>query len=68
MTLHIGLLLEDDSSQVQQAVAARLADLWQELGVQAPPLHFTDWQVPPLGAKRRRVQMLSAPEGLLCTF
>ena len=68
MTLHIGLLLEDDSSQVQQAVAARLADLWQELGVQAPTLHFTDWQVPPLGAKRRRVQMLSAPEGLLCTF
>ena len=68
MTLHIGLLVDGDTTQTQQAVAGRLAALWQELGVQAPGLHFTAWQAPAPGAKRRRVHRLSAPEGLACTF
>jgi putative adenylate-forming enzyme len=68
MTLHIGLLSDGDLSQACQTVTACLANLWQELGVQTPALHFTDWQAPALDAKRRRVQMISAPEGQSCTF
>ncbi|MEB4589456.1 F390 synthetase-related protein [Candidatus Thiothrix sp. Deng01] len=68
MTLHIALLADGDPGQTRQTVAACLADLWRELGVQAPTAHFTDWQALPLGAKRRRVRMLAMPEGLSCTF
>jgi putative adenylate-forming enzyme len=67
-TLHIGLLADEDRAEAITRVSTQLDLLWRNMNIQPPRLTFTDWQAVQPGAKRRRVRMAQAPEGLQCTF
>jgi putative adenylate-forming enzyme len=64
----VGLQADGDRLAAVGRVTAELEALWQNLGVSAPVLEFTDWRPPPAGGKRRRVHRQRLPEGLPCTF
>lgn len=66
--LRIGLLPDGAFPEASARIAAELDKVWDRLGVHAPHLSFTPWEAPLPGAKRRRVRMAAAPQGLACTF
>jgi putative adenylate-forming enzyme len=66
--LSVSLLVTGDREAAVKRVRAELDALWNGLGVMPPVLTFLHWQAPAPGVKRRRVRLIKAPEGLLCTF
>lgn len=68
MQLTVGLQADGEHAVATAHVAAALDTLWRSLGVVPPRLVFTGWHAPFPGAKRRRIRMARAPEGLACTF
>lgn len=68
MEITVALRTLEPRSSIIAKVSAELEALWRRLDVIPPNTIFTDWQAPAPGAKRRRVRLLRAPEGLACTF
>lgn len=68
LQLRIELLPDGERDTAMRQVTTELDQLWHTLGVQPPTLTFADWQPPAPGAKRRRIRMAQAPQGLRCTF
>jgi putative adenylate-forming enzyme len=68
MQWRIGLLADGDRHMAVERVRTELDELWRKLDLQPPALDFTEWRAPARGAKRRRVSLAQAPEGLVCTF
>lgn len=68
MQWHIGLLADGDRHVAVERVKTELEQLWRRLDLQPPTLVITDWRPPARGAKRRRVNLATVPEGLACTF
>lgn len=66
--LQVRLLSGGDLRSAAARVTEELQRVWDTLGVVAPVLSFGDWQPPAPGAKRQRVRVACAPEGLACTF
>lgn len=64
----VNLLTPGDYPDLCQRLSAALGELCTQQGLQAPTLSFGHWQPPPPQAKRRRLQMLQAPEGLPCVY
>jgi len=68
LQLRIELLPDGERDTAIRQVTTELDLLWHTLGVQPPTLTFAHWQPPAPGAKRRRIRMAQAPQGLRCTF
>jgi len=66
--LRVGLRCRGDGEAARARICHQLQQIWQHLGVVAPTLHFSPWQPAPAGAKRRRVRLLKAVEGIPCAY
>ena len=64
----INLRSADDYHGLCQRLGEALHRLCATQGMRAPNLSFGHWQAPAPQAKRRRLQMLQAPEGLPCVY
>lgn len=64
MVWHIDLLCRNGGYDAAVAVGAEFERLWHDFGVVPPELVFHAWQPSDPSAKRRRIRLLSKPEGL----